>query len=393
MACLYMAIFLQKSWGCRAFRPSSLQASHFMQKNHLVNPDVFQAARSRSIVEDPDGPTPVLEQETIEAIDPIDIPELREIYNDADLPRPIPHQPWRRGDTAGCETPIDAPWRVAAEDEIYKAVEFVGGRVLDVTWFLTSVLVTIDDQVMPFQDFFKDKGPVIEIKEPGPPVYRDPEDPEPEEIWGDDETFVYERETPEEAADAAQRKYAKYARADNPNSEPHIPDDIDDIPLYRNYETRDEVAALELDEYQQRFDESEQPMSMETINVDTAALSTIADAILEALKPHEDEWDILSRHELILASPNPANDVLETQKQFNEYRGHPVAVETVDPFNSNRTIKGRIVDRNSMDVLLNVQGRLVTIPLNFVKCVRLPPENLVEENYGIEVEEDEILQP
>jgi hypothetical protein len=46
-----------------------------------------------------------------------------------------------------------------------------------------------------------------------------------------------------------------------------------------------------------------------------------------------------------------------------------------------------------MDVLLNVQGRLVTIPLNFVKCVRLPPENLVGEDYGTEEEEEEILQP
>jgi ribosome maturation factor RimP len=126
-----------------------------------------------------------------------------------------------------------------------------------------------------------------------------------------------------------------------------------------------------------RFLESEQPMDIETIKIDTAGLSTIAQTILDALEEYEDELEILSRHELILTSPGPP-DVIETQRQFDAYRGTYVIVETEDPFNSNRTLKGTLVDRNSMDVMINKQGRLVTIPLNFVKCVRLPKQKNIQ---------------
>ena len=109
------------------------------------------------------------------------------------------------------------------------------------------------------------------------------------------------------------------------------------------------------------------------MEIDTAVLSSIAHVTMEALEPHEDEWQALSRHELVLASPNPADDVLETQRQFDAHRHHHVCVETQDPWESNRMLKGQLVDRNAMDLLLNIKGRLVTVPLNFVRCVRLPP--------------------
>lgn len=340
--------------------------------------------RSRSVVVDPDGPTPILEQTLVETIDPNDIPELREISKPADLPHPIPYQPWRRGDTAGCEAPITAQWRRDAEEEMTKAVALVGGRVLDVTWFLTTVLVTLDEDMMPPQDFIKDRGPVINIVDPAPPVYYDPADPEPDEIWADDDDVLYERETEEEAAAAAQRRHNMYASVsddDDDPSEPHIPVEAQgngEIPLYRNKETRDDVASLVAEEMQQRDAESQQPIDLDTIKIDTSVLSTIAYAILEALQPHENEWKILSRHELVLSSPNPATDCIETQRHFDAYRNHHVVVETQDPFESNRTLKGKLVDRNAMDLILNVQGRMVTIPLNFVKCVRLPPGKAVQ---------------
>lgn len=348
------------------------------------------AKRPRSRVEDPDGPTPVLEQTSVETVDPNTIPELREISDPSELPRPIPYQSWRRGDTAGCEAPIAAEWRKLAEEEISKAVAFVGGRVLDVTWFLTTVLVTLDEDVMPPQDFIKDRGPVINIVEPSPPMYYDPADPEPDDIWADEDDVLYERETEEEAAASAQRKhnmYASVSQTDDDPTEPHIPVEaiVNDIPLYRNKETRDDVALLVAEELQERHAESQQPMDLDTIRIDTAKLSTIAYAILESLKPHEDEWRILQRHELVLTSPNPAADCLETQRQFDAYRNHRVAVETQDPFDSNRTLKGKLVDRNAMDLILNIKGRMVTVPLNFVRCVRLPPGSVVQE-YGDLVE-------
>ncbi len=351
--------------------------------------------RSRSVVEDPDGPTPAIEQKPVGVVDINNIEELREIDDPDDLPRPIPYQSWRRGDTAGCEAPIAAQWRKDAEQEITKAVDLVGGKVLDITWFLTTLLVTLDEDTMPPQDFSKDRGPVIEIIEPGPPIYYDPADPNPDEIWDDEDDILYERESEDEAALSAERKKNMYAPVspddDDPN-EPRIPveADITDVSLYRNEETRDDVAPLVAEEMQERHADSQQPLDLDTIKIDTAALSTIADAILEALKFHETEWRILARHELILSSPNPAIDCLETQRQFDAYRNHHVIVETQDPFESNRTLKGKLVDRNAMDLILNIRGRMVTVPLNFVKCVRLPPGSVVAQDHSELVESEYI---
>jgi ribosome maturation factor RimP len=361
-----------------------------------------QPKRQRSRVEDPDGATPELEQKPVDIVDINTIEELREIYDPDELPRPIPYQSWRRGDTAGCEAPIAAQWRKDAEQEIIKAVQLVGGRVLDVTWFLTTVLVTLDDETMPPKDFIKDRGPAIDIIEPGPPVYYDPADPEPEELWDDEDDVLYERETEAEAAMSAERKKNMYAPVspddDDPN-ETRIPIEVamNDIPLFRNEETRDDVAPLVAEELQERYADSQQPLDLDTIRIDTAVLSTIGYAIVEALKFHEQEWRILARHELILSSPNPAIDCLETQRQFDAYRNHHVVVETQDPFESNRTLKGKLVDRNAMDLILNIRGHMVTVPLNFVKCVRLPPgsvavqryEDLVENEY---VENEDMIE-
>lgn len=331
--------------------------------------------RPPSKVTDPDGPTPIIDNDDVEEVHPDDIPELREIYNQDELPRPIPHQPWRRGEMAGCDAPIAAEWRQEAEEIICKSVELVGGKVLDVTWYLTHVVVTLDEHVMPPQDFVKAHGPVINVKEPSLAVYRDPNDPDPEEIWADRDDILYQRETAGEALDAAQRAKNMYATkdADDPPDEPHNPDktDQDDIPLFMNEETRDDMAVRIAEQERDRYQASEHPMDIEYTRIDKAGLSTIAGAILDALEAYEEKLNILKRHELILTSPG-APDVIETQRQFEAYRGEHVIVETQDPFESNRTLKGKLVDRNAMDLMINKKGRLVTIPLNFVKCVRLP---------------------
>ena len=341
-----------------------------------TSPRKGKGNRPPSRVQDPDGPTPELEPYEPEEIDPDDVEELREIKSADDLPYPIPHQPWRRGDMAGCDDPIAAEWRRQAEKIIYNSVALVGGSVLDVTWFLTTLLVTLDEDIKPPRDFSKASGPEIEIVDPAAPQYEDPTDPNPKEIWADEDDVLYQRETEEEAAEAKQKKMKMYAPKDpelDPVDEPHIPidGDDDDIPLFKNEETRDEIAIRVTDEAQIRADESDKPIDLDTIRIDTAALSTIAQAILDALTEQEDELKILQRHELVLTSPGPP-DVIETQKQFDAYRGSNVIVETQDPFESNRTLKGKIVDRNSMDLIINQKGRMVTIPHNFIKCVRLP---------------------
>jgi ribosome maturation factor RimP len=306
-------------------------------------------------------------------------PLLEEVRRSQDLPRPIPHQPWRRGDTAGCEAPIHGtPWRSQAEQIISKAVQIAGGKVLDVTWYLTQLVVTLDDSAMPSPDMLKSSGPPIDIIPKSDPMYYDPNDPEPEEIMGEEDGTVVETiRTAEEVRDDVQRRHMSYATKDldDPAEELHVPDQdgIDPpVPLYVDGLTRDQLAFQQHLDALAVYEQEEKPIDPETIRIDTAALSTIAKAILDALEPYEDELQVLSRHELILTSPG-ASDVLETQRQFDAFRGFDVIVETQDPFDSNRTLKGKLVDRNSMDLIINKKGRKVTIPLNFVKCVRLPP--------------------
>lgn len=391
------ALFLPVAWSF-SIHPvplSSPQLRRSQRQQSALGATTQQPKRPRSVVEDPDGPTPVLQQKPVDVVDINTIEELREIDDPEDLPRPIPYQSWRRGDTSGCEAPIAAQWRKDAEQEIMNAVQLVGGRVLDITWFLTTLLVTLDEDTMPPQDFIKDRGPVIDIVEPGPPMFYDPADPEPDEIWDDEDDVLYERESEEEAALSAERKrnmYAPVSPDDEDPNEPRIPveADVTDVPLYRNEETRDDVAPLVAEEMQERHADNQQPLDLDTIRIDTTVLSTIAHAIIEALKLHETEWRILARHELILSSPNPAIDCLETQRQFDAYRNHHVVVETQDPFESNRTLKGKLVDRNAMDLILNIRGRMVTVPLNFVKCVRLPPGSVSVQNYSALVDSEYI---
>ncbi|GAX27905.1 hypothetical protein FisN_21Hh255 [Fistulifera solaris] len=337
-------------------------------------------AKKPSLVSDPYGPSPDLQVNNIEEIDAADVPELQEIMRASDLPTPIPHQPWRKGELAGCEAPIAAEWRREAEDIIYKAAELVGGEVLDVTWFLTAVLITIDPDVLPENYMFESASTVINVKEPRDPLFFDPADPNPEPIWDDEDEILYQRQTPEEIAEAKDRLARMYVPKDkdDDSDEEHIPDSEprkDDRTLYMNEETRSEVAIKVTDEAQLREAENEQPIDVDTIRINTAAISIIADAILKALKEEEDRLQILTRHEVVLSSPGPP-DVIETQRQFDAYRGTRVMVETKDPFDSNRTLLGKIVDRNSMDLILNQKGRMVTVPLNFVKCVRLPPSKV-----------------
>lgn len=346
--------------------------------------------RKPSKVTDEYGPTPDLPPVDIEEVD--DIPELREMENASQMPPgPIPHQPWRRGETNGCEDPISAEWRFEAEEIMAKAARLVGGKVIDITWYLTSVLVTLDEDLSGAQDIIKSSGPVIEVVEPSDPLYYDPSDPKPEEIWTDEDEVVYQRETEEQREERLEKKRNMYATKDedDPEDETHIPqgdDDTDDVGLYMNEETREDAAYTMAEEAKARYDEEERPVEVETLTIDKAALSTIAGAMMEALEDHEEQLQILSRHELVLTSPGPP-DYLETQKQFDANRGVDVFVETQDPWQSNRVLKGKLLDRNSMDVIINKKGRLVTIPHNFVRCVRLAAPKVDEEELDMDSEE------
>jgi len=330
------------------------------------NDDSSSAASfAPSTVVDEDGPTPENPYAEPEVVDIEDMPEMHYDPN----AHQVPHQPWRRGMTNGCEEPIQAEWRQEAEAIIYKAVNLVGGKVMDVTWFLAQAVITIDDELLSEVDDYS-LGPEIQVQMPDDGVeYFDPEDPKPEVIWADEEEFLYERDEEEEKREK-DRKYAPKELDDIDDEEDEFESDNDDVPLMQTQETREDMAAMSREE-ETRIENQQRPIVQDAIMIDTAALSTIARAILEALEDEDERLDILGRHEIVLASPGDPNSILEFQKEFDSHRGYGVAVETQDPWGSNRVLKGKLEDRNSMDIIINKKGRMVTIPHNFVKCVRV----------------------
>ena len=167
----------------------------------------LSSSRAPSKVSDPSGPTIEAEPEVFPEVDYESIPEAN--YDESRIP--IPHQPWRRGETAGCEDPVDAEWRKEAERMIKMGVDIVGGTYIDTTWYLTSVVVTIgmDFQAMP-KDLLREGGPEINIDTASKPVYYDPDDPEPKDIDfdEDEDTPIFERDLEADQA-IANRTYAK----------------------------------------------------------------------------------------------------------------------------------------------------------------------------------------
>eukprot|EP00562_Extubocellulus_spinifer_P028276 CAMPEP_0178654548 /NCGR_PEP_ID=MMETSP0698-20121128/23811_1 /TAXON_ID=265572 /ORGANISM="Extubocellulus spinifer, Strain CCMP396" /LENGTH=693 /DNA_ID=CAMNT_0020296467 /DNA_START=99 /DNA_END=2180 /DNA_ORIENTATION=+ len=103
-------------------------------------------------------------------------------------------------------------------------------------------------------------------------------------------------------------------------------------------------------------------------------LSIVGKSILDALGESDvdNRLDVLDRHEVILTSSNFDPRIVETQSQFDSARGKDVYVHTRDPWDSNRVLKGKLVDRNALDIILNQGGRMVTIPNSMTDVVKLP---------------------
>lgn len=362
-------------------------------------------ARAPSKVSDPSGPTIEAEPEEFPEVDYDSIPEAH--YDEAKIP--IPHQPWRRGETAGCEDPIDAEWRKEAERMIKMGVQASGGTYIDTTWYLTTVVVTIgmEFQGMP-PDLMREGGPEIRIDTSSKPMYYDPDDPDPKDIdfEEDQETPVFERDVEAEQA-IANRTYAK---ADPDEGEDDTPESLGldpegEAPLYVDKEFREDLALRASELRMLRNTKMDDPVDWDDMfwfdkvgpehkkfygeKVNTAALSQIAGNILEALKEREDELQILSRHEVVLASPSNPRAV-DTQKKFDAAIGKRVVVRTHDPWESNRSLFGVLVDRNTLDVYINQKGRLVTIPNNFVSGVELVLTE--EEEEELEREEEALME-
>mmetsp|Transcript_30012 Transcript_30012/g.45515 ORF Transcript_30012/g.45515 Transcript_30012/m.45515 type:complete len:385 (-) Transcript_30012:96-1250(-) len=345
--------------------------------------------RKQSRVVDLDGPTPEEENEPPEMIDPKDIPEL---YYDEDA-HPIPHQPWRRGETLGCEDPIDAPWRKEAEGIITLSAANVGATVVGVTWYLTTVVVTIDTNFSSVPEYRE--GPEVIIETAGPPVYKNPDNPEPEDIIPDEEEeFLWKRDI---VADDERERNVLAPREeededDTIDKEVEMDREREKLPL--DQETREDIAGFSAEQEEYYENEPTEKKSMLNYFVDPLKISTISKSILDALDLVEDELKVLARHEVLLTTPRNNPIILDRQDQFDANIGADVIIQTQDPWESNRVLRGALLERNSMDLIINKKGRMVTIPLCFIKYVRLAAtDEQLSEDWEEEVSADYSFDP
>jgi ribosome maturation factor RimP len=391
--CIFLLVLLQQQPQVQSF--SSIVNN--LSSRTIITPATATALystkpsgnkRPPSLVSDPAGLTPDQVAGEPEILKLSDIPEL--VY-DEDA-HPIPHQPWRRGVTDGCEDPIDAPWRQEAEELIGKAVRLVGAKHVDCTWFLTVLEVTIDPDLSEMvDDPLKTKGPPIAVTTRAAPQWKDPLDPNPEDLQADELGGPYWELDEKLEADLKSKKYARQE-----DDEEDLGLDPNEMTGYATEESRSDEREGLMEERAEAYAKEPQYTDREAMFIDTAKVSTIAGAILDILQEKEDRLRVLERHEIVLSCPG-APGYLSTQSQFDANRDRYIVVYTHDPWESNRILTGQLIERNSMDLLLNQKGRMVTIPLNFVSTVRLSnprpdgdAQDLDEKgDYGDEQEFDE----
>jgi len=361
-----------------SFTPTSSSTNYQQQHitQHTSQPHTSSQSHTSlcyrpSTVIDPDGPTP---PQTPDPFPEIDIDTLPEAHYD-ETNHPIPHQPWRRGDTDGCHDPINAPWRLEAESIISDAAYLVGCKVVDVTWYMAKCVVSLDEQTLNNNVVSYVDGPEVQIMYPDESdisghVYQDPEAGTEDEMFTEEDEILdyeqYDEDTEYEILKANMPvEYDEVTGDELPPREPRSREE-------RVMEMEEEYNSRYLDEPRQ-----EKPADgMFAHAVDTKALSVVSQAIMKALSEDiiEEKLAILSRHDIILTSPLNNPCILDSQSEYDAARDLDVYVETRDPWGSNRVLGGKLIDRNALDVVINQDnsGRMVTIPNSMIHQVLLP---------------------
>ena len=358
-----------------SFTPTSSTNYHqqitSQQTPHTSSQSHTSLSYRPSTVIDPDGPTP---PQTPDPFPEIDLDTLPEAHYDENN-HPIPHQPWRRGDTDGCHDPINAPWRLEAESIISDAAYLVGCKVVDVTWYMAKCVISLDEQTLNNNVVSYVDGPEVQIMYPDESdisghIYQDPEAGTEDEMFTEEDEILdyeqYDEDTEYEILKANMPvEYDEVTGDELPPREPRSREE-------RVMEMEEEYNSRYLDEPRQ-----EKPADgMFAHAVDTKALSVVSQAIMKALSDDiiEEKLAILSRHDIILTSPLNNPCILDSQSEYDAARDLDVYVETRDPWGSNRVLGGKLIDRNALDVVINQDnsGRMVTIPNSMIHQVLLP---------------------
>lgn len=110
--------------------------------------------------------------------------------------------------------------------------------------------------------------------------------------------------------------------------------------------------------------------------VDLKVVETAHRAILDALEAHDEELQILTRHELEVSSKG-AKNILDSEREFEAFKGFDVVVKTLAPdgIDKREPLYGKLVGRDVHETTINIRGRPVRIPNHLVEEVRLPEAN------------------
>jgi len=310
----------------------------FLLHSSRVNIPLF-ASPSRVTETEDDLPTL---DDAAPDVDTVDVATLKGLKFDPD--NHLPGQSWRRGDTDGCEDPISAEWRTEGEGLIRRACASVGAECHDVTWYMAQVAITLERESLERVEG-EMMGPEVVIEDSSD----FDENGNQDYNWGLDakhandedlEDYVH-REAPTEEEDVLETKY------EHERNHPKV-----------RFETVEELLL--------EGEVDEDAVDHEKIRAVVMAVNRYLDD-----KEVEKMYEIKSRHEIYYSYAPRDSQYLVTQKQFDGHRGEDVAVQTRDPWKSNRTLKGKLVGRDALDVTINIAGNMVVLPNNFVYRVKL----------------------
>lgn len=90
-----------------------------------------------------------------------------------------------------------------------------------------------------------------------------------------------------------------------------------------------------------------------------------------ALESTLDQGELIpDTYVLEISSPGISRQ-LTTDREFISFKGFPVQIETVEPYEGHKQWKGKLVKRNEEAVYLNRKGRVTAIPRELISTVQL----------------------
>ena len=133
------------------------------------------------------------------------------------------------------------------------------------------------------------------------------------------------------------------------------------------YEKGFEIIAVELDTQlnPMKIQLQVHPATGGDVSIEDCAL--LSDPIEDAFNESK-----LLMHPFVLEISSPGiNELLESDRDFETFKGFPVEISFIDKTNTEIKQKGLLYEKSEKELKLNCKGRIMIIPLTKVMKVRL----------------------